>query len=83
MVTVGQQLGSSISTSLLNTIFATAVASYLVGHALAARAANALALAHGYDTAFWWTTALTAGGAVAAGLLFRSGPLSNPQSQMR
>ncbi|HEX4865713.1 MAG TPA: MFS transporter [Acidimicrobiales bacterium] len=81
MVTVGQQLGSSISTSLLNTIFATAVASYLVGHALAGRAANALALAHGYDTAFWWTTALTAGGAVVAGLLFRSGPLSNPQSQ--
>src|SRR5260370_14773295 len=45
-VTVGQQLGASISTSLLNTIFATAVASYLVTHAFAVRAANDLALAN-------------------------------------
>jgi hypothetical protein len=35
-VTVGQQLGASIGTSLLNTIFAGAVASYLVTHASAA-----------------------------------------------
>ena len=31
-VTVGQQLGASIGTSLLNTIFASAVAAYLVAH---------------------------------------------------
>jgi hypothetical protein len=51
-VTVSQQLGASISTSLLNTIFATAVTSYLVAHAFAGRAANGLALTYGYDTAF-------------------------------
>jgi hypothetical protein len=34
-----------------------------------------LALAHGYDTAFWWTAAIFAGGAVIGGILFRSGPL--------
>ena len=82
-VTVGQQLGASIGTSLLNTIFATAVASYLVAHASAARfigrsSLNGLAVAHGYDTAFWWASAILAGGAVVAGLLFRRGPLTGP-----
>ena len=82
-VTVGQQLGASISTSLLNTIFATAVTSYLVTHAFAGRAGNALALANGYDTAVWWTALIAAGGAVVAALLFRSGPLSRPTSSLR
>ena len=82
-VTVGQQLGASISTSLLNTIFATAVTSYLVAHAFAGRAANSLALANGYDTAFWWTAVIAAGGAVVAALLFRSGRLSQPASSLR
>ena len=82
-VTVGQQLGASISTSLLNTIFATAVTSYLVAHAFAGRAANALALAHGYDTAFWWTAVIAVGGAIVAALLFRPGPLSQPASSLK
>ena len=56
-VTVGQQLGASIGTSLLNTIFAAAVASYVAAHLASARiigrqALTGLALAHGYDTAF-------------------------------
>jgi|SRR5579862_1352025 len=82
-VTVGQQLGASIGTSLLNTIFASAVASYLVAHASLGRAANALASAHGYDTAFWWATGIAAAGAVVTGLLFQSGPLANPQAPVR
>jgi hypothetical protein len=78
-VTVGQQLGASIGTSLLNTIFATAVASYLVAHASTGSATlSELAAAHGYDTAFWWTCAFAAGGAVVAGLLLRPGPLLAP-----
>ncbi len=40
-VTVGQQLGASVGTSLLNTIFAGAVASYLTAHAAPARLAAA------------------------------------------
>src|SRR5580693_230829 len=36
-VTVGQQLGASIGTSLLNTIFAAAVTSYLAAHLASAR----------------------------------------------
>ena len=79
-VTVGQQLGASIGTSLLNTIFTAAVASYLAAHLASARligrqALNGLALAHGYDTAFWWTAGTFAAGAVISGALFRNGPL--------
>ena len=79
-VTVGQQLGGSIGTSLLNTIFASAVASYFAVHAASARligrpALTGLALAHGYDTAFWWAAGIFAGGSIVAGLLFRPGPL--------
>ena len=80
-VTVGQQLGASIGTSLLNTLFASAVTSYLAAHLASARligrsALTALALAHGYDTAFWWTAGIFAAGAVIAGVLLRSGPLA-------
>jgi EmrB/QacA subfamily drug resistance transporter len=79
-VTVGQQLGASVGTSLLNTIFAGAVASYLTVHAASARllgrqALTGLALAHGYDTAFWWTAGIFASGAVVGGILLRRGPL--------
>jgi EmrB/QacA subfamily drug resistance transporter len=88
-VTVGQQLGASIGTSLLNTIFASAVASYLAAHLAAHLAAGAgpgrqalagLALAHGYDTAFWWAAGIFAGGAIVGGALFRRGPLSRQDS---
>ncbi len=84
-VTVGQQLGASVGTSLLNTIFAAAVTSYLAAHLAAARligrpALTGLALAHGYDTAFWWTAGIFAVGAVAGGSLLRSGPLLRPAS---
>jgi hypothetical protein len=73
-------LGGSVGTALLNTIFASAVAAYLNAHLAVARiigrhALTGLALAHGYDTAFWWTAGLFAGGAVVSGALLRPGPL--------
>jgi hypothetical protein len=51
-VTVGQMLGGSVGTSLLNTIFANAVASYSAAHLTSARlighqALTGLALIHG------------------------------------
>ena len=78
--TVGQQLGASVGTSLLNTIFTAAVTSYLAAHLAAARligrpALTGLALAHGYDTAFWWVAGIFAAGAVIGGTLLRPGPL--------
>jgi EmrB/QacA subfamily drug resistance transporter len=80
-VTVGQQLGASVGTSLLNTIFASTVAAYLTANLASARligrpALTGLALAHGYDTAFWWTAGIFAGGAVVGGALLRRGPLN-------
>jgi EmrB/QacA subfamily drug resistance transporter len=85
-VTVGQQLGASIGTSLLNTIFASAVASYITANLASARvigrpALTGLALAHGYDTAFWWTAGILVGGAIVSGLLFRPGPLYRRDGQ--
>jgi hypothetical protein len=79
-VTVGQQLGASIGTSLLNIIFAGAVASYLTVHAasariLGARGLGGLAVAHGYDIAFWWIAGIFAAGAIIGGSVLRRGPL--------
>src|ERR1039457_4591941 len=85
-VTVGQMLGASVGTSLLNTIFAAAVTSYLAAHLAAARligrqGLTGLALAHGYDTAFWWTAGIFAAGAVIGGALLRRGPLEQKRTQ--
>src|SRR5271166_5014843 len=82
-VTVGQQLGASLGTSLLNSIFASAVTAYITANVASARliglpALTRLALAHGYDTAFWWTAGILVGGSIVAGLLFRRGPLVRP-----
>ena len=79
-VTVGQQLGASVGTSLLNTIFAGVVTSYLTVHIAQGRVTGRLAqagpaLAHGYDTAFWCTAVIFACGAVAGGIMFHRGPL--------
>jgi EmrB/QacA subfamily drug resistance transporter len=79
-VTVGQQLGASVGTSLLSTIFAAAVTSYLAAHLATARligrqALTGLALVHGYDTTFWWTAGILAAGAVLGGAMLRPGPL--------
>jgi EmrB/QacA subfamily drug resistance transporter len=84
-VTVGQMLGGSVGTALLNTIFAGAVAAYIAAHLAAARligrqALTGLALAHGYDIAFWWIAGIFAVGAVVGGVLFRRGPLGQQRT---
>jgi MFS family permease len=84
-VTVSQMLGGSVGTSLLNTIFAGAVASYLAAHAVSARligrqALTGLALTRGYDTAFWWIAGIFACGAVVGGVLLRRGPLGQQRT---
>jgi EmrB/QacA subfamily drug resistance transporter len=79
----GQQVGGSIGTSLLNTIFASAVASYLTSHLSPATLIHgrpapslaAMSLIHGYTTGFWVAAAIFGAGAVICGALLRSGPL--------
>jgi hypothetical protein len=79
----GQQIGGSIGTSLLNTIFASVVAHYLASHLSPATLVHGhpapsligMSLIHGYTTGFWVAAAIFGAGAVICGTLFRSGPL--------
>jgi MFS family permease len=75
MVSTSQQVGGSIGTSLLSTLAASAVASFVASHppgpSLAAQAAL-----HSYTVAFWWSAAILAVGAAAGLLLFRSGAVA-------
>jgi EmrB/QacA subfamily drug resistance transporter len=78
---VGQQLGGSIGTALLNTIATGAAAAYAASHLSAASSAGRAALqaaaaVHGYTTGFWWTAAFFAAGAIICGSVMRPGPLA-------
>ncbi|HEX5189717.1 MAG TPA: MFS transporter [Streptosporangiaceae bacterium] len=83
---VGQQLGGSIGTALLNTIATSAAATYVASHLTPAAAASptaraavrASAAVHGYTTAFWWTAGIFAGGAIVCSALMRRGPATGP-----
>jgi EmrB/QacA subfamily drug resistance transporter len=85
---VGQQLGGSIGTSLLNTLATSATASYLTAHISPATLVHGkpspqlteLALVHGYTTAFWWSASFFLAGAIISGTLLRRGPLTGPET---
>jgi hypothetical protein len=62
-----QQNGGSIGPALLSTLAASATSSYAASHATATDA-MAQAAAHGYTTAFWWSAAIFAAGAIVSGL---------------
>jgi EmrB/QacA subfamily drug resistance transporter len=65
MVNTSQQVGGSVGTSLLSTIFASAVASYTAGHVHSPGLADAAAV-HGYTAAFWWSVGIFALGFLLA-----------------
>jgi hypothetical protein len=75
MVNTNQQIGGSIGTALLNTIAASALASYLVAHAHSPLA-SAGAAVHSYVVAFWVSAGILAGAAVVCGLVLPSGTLA-------
>ncbi|HUA96531.1 MAG TPA: MFS transporter [Acidimicrobiales bacterium] len=68
---MSQQVGSSLGTALLNTIFATAVAGYVAAHGTAA-AVTAQAQVHGYTVGFWVSTSILAAAALAALLIVKA-----------
>ncbi|HEY3726790.1 MAG TPA: MFS transporter [Solirubrobacteraceae bacterium] len=68
MVNTSQQVGGSVGTALLSTIFASAAASFASVHAHAAGLAGAASI-HGYSTAFEWAAALFAAGLLVALLI--------------
>ncbi|HWE10752.1 MAG TPA: MFS transporter [Solirubrobacteraceae bacterium] len=70
------QIGGSIGTALLSTLAASATSSYLPGTRASANLV-ARAAVHGYTTAFWWSAAIFAAGALITGLLVR-GKLRDP-----
>jgi EmrB/QacA subfamily drug resistance transporter len=71
MVNTSQQIGGSIGTSLLSTIYATAVASYLTSHPHVGGLASA-AQVHGDTTAFWWAAGIFGLGFLLAVLILPS-----------
>jgi ammonia channel protein AmtB len=71
MVNATQQTGGSLGAALINTIAATATASYLAAHgsSLTSQAAGAV---HGYTTAFTFSAIVLTAAAVLAFALIRS-----------
>lgn len=76
---MSQQVGSSLGTALLNTIYATAVAGYLVAHGTAP-AVQAAGQVHGYTVGFWVSTGVLAAAALMTLLVVkaRRGELEAP-----
>jgi EmrB/QacA subfamily drug resistance transporter len=69
-VNTAQQIGGAVSTALLNSLAAAALASYVVHHATDPLV-QAHAAVHSYAVAYSWSAALFATGALIAVLLFR------------
>jgi MFS family permease len=72
MVNTSQQVGGSIGTAVLSTIFTSAVTSFATTHPRTPRL-PAHAAMHGYTTAFWCSSAVFVVGAIVCAIVFRSG----------
>lgn len=73
-----QQVGSSLGTALLNTVAASATASFIAGHSHLSHLAQ-IAPVHGYTTGFAVSAALLLGAAVTAAALIRTRRADLPQ----
>jgi hypothetical protein len=75
MVNTTQQVGGSIGTALLSTLFASAVSSYAADNAgsLSQGQLATEAAMHGYTTAFWWAAGILVIGGVVSTFLLRPG----------
>jgi EmrB/QacA subfamily drug resistance transporter len=78
MVNTSQQVGGSVGTALLSTLFASAVSSYASSHRGAPGLANAASI-HGYTTAFWWAAGIFAVGLLVALLVLPSVRVPGPR----
>jgi len=75
LVNTNQQVGGSIGTALLNTLAASALASYLLTHGHSPLDL-AQAAVHSYVVGFWVSAAILAGSAVVCALVLPSGTLT-------
>lgn len=71
---IGQQVGGSIGTALLNTLAASAAAAYIRVHG-ASQAVQAIASVRGDDVAFWVAAGVFVVGALLAAWLFSPDPI--------
>ena len=71
MVNTSQQVGGSVGTSLLSTLFASSAAAFIRSHPGTANL-RAAAMVHGYTTAFWWAVGIFAVGVAVAALVLPS-----------
>jgi EmrB/QacA subfamily drug resistance transporter len=78
MVNTSQQVGGSVGTALLSTLFASSAASYAASHRGTAGVANAASI-HGYTTAFWWAAGIFAVGLLVALLVLPSSRMPGAQ----
>jgi EmrB/QacA subfamily drug resistance transporter len=84
MVNTSQQVGGSVGTALLSTIFASSAASFASSH-LPRPGLQAAATVHGYTTAFWWAAGIFAVGLLVALLVLPPGirsaaPVAQPST---
>jgi EmrB/QacA subfamily drug resistance transporter len=80
MVNTMQQIGGSIGTALLSSIFASAATSYSASHARTPQL-MADAAVHGYTVAFWVAAGVFAFGAVVIATLMRSVKVGQPAGE--
>ena len=81
MVNTAQQIGGSIGTSLLSTIYASAVVGYPTSH-LHTRGLAGAAQVQGDTTAFWWAAGVFGLGFLLALLILPSGCETRPTTTM-
>jgi EmrB/QacA subfamily drug resistance transporter len=71
MVNTSQQVGGSVGTALLSTLFASSATSYAASHPRVP-GLTAVAMVHGYTTAFWWAAGIFGVGLLVALLVLPS-----------
>src|SRR5215467_8715630 len=81
LVNTNQQVGGSVGTALLNTLAASALASYVLAHGHSPLIL-AQAAVHSYVVAFWVSAAILAGSAVACALVLPAGTLTPATGQV-
>jgi EmrB/QacA subfamily drug resistance transporter len=79
MVNTSQQVGGSVGTALLSTIFASATAAYTASHIRAPELSGVAAI-HGYTVAFTWAAGIFALGLMLALIILPAKADSSPSS---
>ena len=80
MVNTAQQVGGSVGTALLSTVFANSVTAFVPAAGTPIDLAGAQAAVHGYTVAFWWGAAILAAGAIVIALLMQARPAPAPET---